>query len=314
MSMSIYHPGHFIALHRSGNHVAELHFEANQALNSMAATFPKNSLPPIQPQPVMVANRPLSMTGPASPPMTTPTSPPMTAGTTPPVAQTPAFQAPGHAPMASTPMAHPQVVRRPVPQTQTSAPVQHAQAARPMPQHQASTPVPHTQPVRPVSYQHVSSPSVSQVHTAPTVQPTPQIHPPRAAQNNNRQSSNSFSNFLTSAVKTVVAADVHKAQHHPHPYNNNNNNNNNYNSNAQTQDSGGGSVVVISGDSGDSGSMGGDSGAYNGAGVDSGGSSFWSPLQSTATDPIQGGDSGGGDSGGWGGDSGGDSGGWAGDS
>ena len=66
--------------------------------------------------------------------------------------------------------------------------------------------------------------------------------------------------------------------------------------------------MVVSTDSGDSGSMGGgDSGAYNGAGVDSGGSTFWSPLQGTATDPIQGGDSGdggdtGGDSGGWGGD------------
>ena len=66
--------------------------------------------------------------------------------------------------------------------------------------------------------------------------------------------------------------------------------------------------MVVSGDNGDSGSIGGgDSSTYNGAGVDSGGSSFWSPLQSTATDPIQGGDSGdggdtGGDSGGWGGD------------
>ncbi len=72
---------------------------------------------------------------------------------------------------------------------------------------------------------------------------------------------------------------------------------------------------MVSGDNGDSGSMGGgDSGAYNGAGVDSGGSSFWSPLQGTATDLIQGGDSGdGGDSGGYtGGDSGGDSGGWGG--
>ena len=302
--MSIYHPGHFIALHRSGNHVAELHFDASRALNSMASTFPKNSL-----QPVMVAKRTPSTTGPASPPMMSPTSPQMTVRTTPPVTQTSAFQAPGPAPMA-----HPQLAHRPVSQTHTSVPVQHPQAARPMPQHQASTPVPHTQQVRPVSTQHVSSPSAPQVHTVPKVQSTPQPRPAQPVQNHNRQptNTNSLTNFLTGATAVaanVVAADVRRATHQPHHTNfNNNNNNNNYNSNTQNQSSGGDTIVVV--DTGDTSSMTGDTGDYNGAGVDSAGSSFWSPLQDIATSAIQsvgdtsggGGDTGGGDTGSWGGD------------
>ena len=119
------------------------------------------------------------------------------------------------------------------------------------------------------------------------MQHTPQV------QNHNRQASNSLTNFLTGAtsvVASVVAADVRRAQHHPH-----HNNNNNNNSNAQNQSSGGDTVLVV--DSGDSGSMGGDTSDYNGAGVDSGGSSFWSPLQDIASSAIQGGgDSGVGDS------------------
>ena len=66
-------------------------------------------------------------------------------------------------------------------------------------------------------------------------------------------------------------------------------------------------------DPSDTGSLG-DTGDYNGAGVDSGGSSFWSPLQDIASSAIQGsGDSGGGGDSIFGGNSGGDSGSWGGD-
>ena len=61
--------------------------------------------------------------------------------------------------------------------------------------------------------------------------------------------------------------------------------------NASSGDGGGGGGGSTSGGS----IFGGDSGSYNGGSVDNAGSSFWSPLQSTASDPIlTGGDSGGG--------------------
>ncbi|KAL2047898.1 hypothetical protein ABVK25_011229 [Lepraria finkii] len=124
ISMSIYRPGHFIALHRSGHHVADLHPGATHALNSMAATFPKNPLSPIQPaQPTMMAK--------TSPPTTSSVSPPMMARKSPPVTQAPAFRPAPHT-QASAPTLQPQIVRRPVSHTQVTSPLPQSQAVRPV--------------------------------------------------------------------------------------------------------------------------------------------------------------------------------------
>lgn len=53
--MSIYQPGHFIALQNSGQHIAELFSNPLQALNSIAGTFPiRNTAPP----PIVVSQPP----------------------------------------------------------------------------------------------------------------------------------------------------------------------------------------------------------------------------------------------------------------
>ena len=118
--MSIYRPGHFIAVHRSGHHVANLHPDAVHALNSMAATFPKNPLSPIP-----------TMTPKTSPPMMNQVSPTMMAKTSPPIVQNQGFRPAPHT-QVSAPTLQPQVNRRPVAHTQMTSPLPQSQAVRPV--------------------------------------------------------------------------------------------------------------------------------------------------------------------------------------
>ena len=115
ISMSIYHPGQFIAVFNSGQHQAELnlHPEAAQALEAVAPTFPNR----VNPQPPPTQQPRPSM----SPPVIAHASPSMMPQTSPPIL-TQAFSPPLLAVPARKPVSPPvaQPVRPTIHQRQSS--------------------------------------------------------------------------------------------------------------------------------------------------------------------------------------------------
>ncbi|KAL6718008.1 hypothetical protein ACLMJK_004093 [Lecanora helva] len=134
VSMSLYHPGHFILLQNSGQHSVELSPSATQALNGMASTFPARNPVPQQPQPQPQQR---SVSQPARSPSQTPMN----------HATLPIRKPVGSAAAQPRPQA-PHLTSSPIPQVYPSRPVSYAQHSAP------AVPQIQTTGVRPVSMQY----------------------------------------------------------------------------------------------------------------------------------------------------------------
>ncbi|CAD6593183.1 MAG: hypothetical protein ASARMPRED_007101 [Alectoria sarmentosa] len=218
VSMSIYRPGHFIVLHNSGHHIAELPSDSYQALNSMAGSLPVRNTTPQQPQKRAVSS-PIMQQKP-SPPIVQQAYPLLTTQTSPSamIHPTMPIRKPVSPPMASPPMQPP----RPQPNHLVSSPIPQAHPARPAPHHLTSAPTPHAQPAaRPMSMQ------------APPVQ----------ANVKHRLSS---ANFKAAGHLASIFNKATGGGHGENNYNNNNSASNSYSNMSNTNNN----TYVMGGDSG----------------------------------------------------------------
>ncbi|CAD6593664.1 MAG: hypothetical protein ASARMPREDX12_007422 [Alectoria sarmentosa] len=218
VSMSIYRPGHFIVLHNSGHHIAELPSDSFQALNSMAGSLPVRNTTPQQSQkravssPIMQQQPSPPMVQQAYPPLTTPTSP--------------------------SAMIHPAMpIRKPVSPPMASPPMQ---PPRPQPNHLVSSPIPQAHPARPAPHHLISAPTP---HAQPAARPMSMQAPPVQANVKHRLSS---ANFKAAGHLASMFNKATGGGHGGNNYNNNNSTSNPYSNMSNTNDN----TYVMGGDSG----------------------------------------------------------------